>query len=232
MVWTSELAGLSSEVHYSVPFFQLMKYLRIMLCSNEFDFQSIKQMIDVGKYKSWMERTGYQRQAKIWSCMDESVKHSTKLSVCCGAISKQILKSAQDIVCSDKAEEKSSTMCWILIITNRDETKRLLFKIIEKSNICNNCCPLDHDHDKKSKTEQNHNKKNKRQFDLASTFDTIGQFMCEDVLEGSTQDGLHFLFKELSEGNKDDNPVQHKYFWYMLLVRRPVCCLLQSEQSG
>ena len=182
MVWTSELAGLSSEVHNSVPFFQLMKYLRIMYCSNEFDFQSIKQMIDVRKYKSWMERTGYQRQAKIWSCMDESVKHSTKLSVCCGGISKQILNTIQDLVCSDKAEEKSSTMCWILTITNRDETKRLLFDIIEKSNICNNCCPLDQN--EKSNMKQNHSGRNKRQFDLASTFDTIRQFLCEDVQGG------------------------------------------------
>ena len=121
-------------------------------------------------------------------------------------------------------------MCWILTITNRDVMKRLLFDIIEKSNICDNRCPLDHN--KKSNTEQNYSRKNKRQFDLASTFATIGQFMCEDVLEGSTQDGLHFLFKELDVRNRDDNPEEHKYLRCMLLMRRPVCCLLQNELRG
>ena len=202
-----------------------------MFCSHDFDFQSIKKMIDVGEYKSWFESTGYHDQERIRSCMDESVKHLMKLTVCCEKFSEQILDSVHAVVCSDNVENKYSNMCWILTITNRDETKRLLFDIIEKSNICNNRCPLDQN--EKSDMKQNHSGRNKRQFDLASTFATIGQFLCGDILEGSTQDGLHYLFKILSEkGNSQgdmDKSVEHEYLRYMLLVRRPVCCLLQSE---
>ena len=160
----------------------------------------------------------------VWMKVSK-LKHLMKLTICCEEFSAQILNSIHDVVCSDKVKSNYRDMCWILTITNRDETKRLLYKIIEKSNICQYRCPLN----QKSNFKRNHGGKGKRQFDLASTFDTIGQFLCGDVLNRSTQDGLHFLFKELG---KKDNPVGHEYLRYMLLVRRPVCCLLQSKLRG
>ncbi|KAL5269067.1 hypothetical protein ACHWQZ_G002786 [Mnemiopsis leidyi] len=205
---------------------QFFKFARMMLCSNVVDFQLIKQMININEYKVWLKSTEDLSQIAIRSCMDESVVHLMKLTVCCGDFSKQILDSVQNLVCSHKTEDNPTAMCRILTIATRFETQGMLIQIIEKSNICHDNCPLGFISD----VENNLKGRNKRQFDLASTFAGIGQFACSDVLKGSTQyDDWSFLM-EMSR--QDHQSAEHEYLRYMILVRRPLCCLLQNEIRG
>ena len=166
--------------------------------------------------------------------MDESAKHVMKLTLCCGEFSAQILDSFHNLACFDKTEEFSGIMCGILTIADRIGIKKMLYELTEKSKICYDRCPI---HQKSDHVKNNLKTRNKRQFDLASTYDAIGQIMCKDVQEGSTElDEWHYLFEKPGvDGDEVDDdypPAEREYLRYAVLLRRPGCCLRLAEQRG
>ena len=174
----------------------------------------MKHVIDVEKYRNWYDNIAGDEQKTIQSCMDDSAKHLMRMTICCGNFSAQVLEILLNSVCSGKAEDRYLNAVCKILTTKRD-TRNNLFQLIKKSNMCHDQCPL------KSKIARN-----KRQFDLASIFDNIAQYMCEDVFEGSADDKGHLIEVGI---RIEQQMVEQEYLLFTILMRRPMCCLFQVQ---
>ena len=205
--------------------FQYVKLASIRFCSNNFDSQLIKNVIDVGKYRGWFESVAGDKQKTIQSCMDDSAKHLMRMTICCGNFSAQVLEYVLNLICSKHVEDKFlSPICSIFTLNINNETRNTLFQLIEKSNICHDQCPLKPG---KAPTKRISKRKSKRQFDLASIFDNIAQFMCGDVFEESAHDEWHLIELGIQV---EQQLVEQEYLLIALLTRRPTCCLFQQNE--
>ena len=200
------------------------------MCSAKLEAQRIEKIIDIPGYKDWFKNQK-ENQSEIRTCFEGSTKHSLRLMMCCGELSLEILQSMHKVFCLEKAQHVYNIYCSILHLTTRTDVKELMLKFMDKSKICHNRCPLDPESQKIYITNDIYELE-KRQFDLASSFDVIGQFVCSDMIDGSTIDAWDSV---LDIANKDNHFVQdgfREFFVYAFLIRKPSCCLLKPQFRG
>ena len=194
------------------------------------EIRQITAIINVNGYRKWFESLEpVDTKHTITLCMDNSTKHSLRMAICCGKVSEEIIGSIQRIICSKRND--NNFYCQILQFLTRPENMKILFKIIEISNICRaqHMCPLDFPTETASTTRNLHVIQ-KRQFDLASTFDTIRQFACNDVLNGSIIDAWsHILVQFFNDPAKAESYLNSNYFLAGTLLRKPACCLVKVD---
>ena len=199
----------------------------IALCSKDLEFRQFMAIMNVDGYKKWFENLEGGEVKNFTKCFDNSVKHSLRMVVCCEEVSEKIMDSIFNLICSEENEHDYNFKCKILHFITRPENKKNLFQIIEMSKICHDMCPLDPP-PKKARAQRNLRTIQKRQFDLASTFDTIKQYVCHDVLEDSAIDAWNHILTMFY-----DNPTQSdqrsSYFLVGMLLRKPACCLLKED---
>ena len=210
--------------------FQFFKFGTAIFCSSSFNNQTVHDIVDVEGFRDWfnesLERVD---QDKITNCIDQTLKYSMQLVFCSREIYEKVLNSMQYLFCSEESNKDDTLLCEILSIFRKPEAKKLMPELLRMSNIC----PPDTNVSKKSSSQRI----DKRQFDLASTFDTIGQFFCEEIVDDTFveawNDVLATTFKnKYDEPHKDDYNFANKYFLYPFLLRRPCCCLLQRDFHG
>ena len=200
------------------------------MCSAKLEVQQIEAIIDIPGYKDWFKNQK-ENQSEIRSCFEGSTNHSLRLMICCGKLSLEILNSLYNRFCLEKDQQGYNIHCSILHLTTKVDVKELMLKIMEKSKMCHNRCPLDPESQKIFITNDIYELE-KRQFDLASSFDVIGQFVCSDMIDGSTIDAWNSV---LAIPNKDNHFVQdgfREFFLYAFLIRKPSCCLLKPQFRG
>ena len=194
--------------------------------------EKIVNVIEISKYEDWFESQG-ENQTKITDCIEEGLRHALLLGVCCRNFSEELLDSTYYLLCSGKAEDVFCKSMNIAIKSSKDAD---FFGVIGKSYICHGNCPLDLEKDsarRRRTTDFQFDRLKKRQFDLASTFDAIGQYICSDMEESSTLDRdawnpiVTSYLAEKHEGI--DSNRYSKEFLYMFVLRKPACCLLDRR---
>ena len=192
--------------------------------------ENIINVINVSKYEAWFESQG-ENQAKITDCVERGLRHALLLGVCCTNFSEELLDSTYFLLCSGKAED---TFCKFINITIESSKKENFFGVMGKSYFCHGNCPLDLEKDsvrRRRTTDFQFNRLKKRQFDLASTFDAIGQFICSDMEEKSKLDAWNpIVTSHLAKKHEGiDSNRYSKEFLYMFVFRKPACCLLDKR---
>ena len=185
--------------------------------------------MDVDGFRDWFnESLKRVDQDKITDCIDQTLKYSMQLVFCSREIYEKFLDSMQYLLCSEESNEDDTFVCQILPLFRKPEAKKLIPELLRMVNIC-----PDTNMSKKSLSQRIQ----RRQFDLASTFDAIGQFFCEEIVDDTFveawNDVLASTFKNKDDKpHKDDYNFANKYFLYPFLLRRPCCCLLQRDFHG
>ena len=192
--------------------------------------ENIVNVIEVSKYKDWFESQG-ENKRKITDCVEGGLRYALLLAVCCKNFSAELLDSTYYLICDGKAED---TFCKFINITIKSGRDANFFGVIGRSAICQGNCPFDLEieHVRSLRTTNvKFHRQNKRQFDLASTFDSIGQFICSDMEERSTLDAWNpIVTSHLAKKHEaiDENKFE-KEFLYMFVFRKPACCLLDRR---
>ena len=192
--------------------------------------ENIVNVIEISEYKDWFESQG-ENQAKITDCVEGGLRHALLLAVCCRNFSKELLDSTYFLLCSGKAED---TFCKLINLTIESSKNADFFGVIGKSYICHGNCPLDLEKDsvrRRRTTDFQFDRLKKRQFDLASTFDTIRQFICSDMEEGSTLDAWNPIVKShLAQKHDEIDSINFSNgFLHAFLFRKPACCLVDRR---
>lgn len=209
--------------------FQYYKAAELVLCSENPDIYQLTNVIHVDGYREWFKKLIPAETKNITTCFDNSVKHSLKMLVCCKEFSEVTINSIYSIICSEEILANNNFICKILHFITRPYNMKSLFQIIEMSKFCYDMCPLDLQAKNAPPTRSLH-ELYKRQFDLATTFDTIKQFACRDVLDGSIVEAWGHIFKVSYDDPKKDNSDQKPNFFLLaMLIRKPSCCLLLGD---
>ena len=200
------------------------------LCNKDLNIHDIKDIIYVKGYKTWYENLEpVDTKHVISHCLENTVKRSLKIVVCCKEDSERMINSIHHLICSEKNKDDTNFYCKILHLITSPENMKSLSKIIEMFGICRDRCPLDLPTKHKGVT-RDLDRLQKRQFDLASTFDVLKQHVCYDVL-GSSRTDTPSMFIDFIENELDDRTgnVSDPRFLTLKLFRRPACCLLKGQ---
>ena len=218
----------SLTVNYSFQFFRI---ITMQWCSGH-NQENVMNVIKISEYKDWFKSQG-ENQTKITDCIEEGLRHALLLGVCCRNFSEELLDSTYFLLCSGKIDD---VFCKFINIIIKLGTDANFFRVFGRSAICHGNCPFDLEieHVRSLRTTNfKFHRQNKRQFDLASTFDSIGQFICSDMEESSTLDRDAWnpiVTSHLAKKHEGiDSNRYSKEFLYMFVFRKPACCLLDRR---
>ena len=194
------------------------------MCSKRNDHTKIIDIMSVKGYKDWFQRKKENDKNKIRECVYTNLVHSMRLMICCEDVSMKILETIFSIFCSQRNQRDYGNFeCMILEYINRPKIKKQIFDIIERSQICDDKCPM-------HLTTRERHRISKRQFDMASTIDNIEQLVCSDTLDVSVGDLWSDMLTCLTYQNEDEKMID--MVMYMSLVRKPSCCLVLHLLEG
>lgn len=198
-----------------------------MFCSNGFNNHIVTDIIDVSGHNHWFDELNQVEKNRIFDCIDKTLKYSMQLVFCSEEIYGNVVDSMQYLFCSEEVQNGNTILCKVLFLSTKPEIKQPLNQLIEILNICPD-----------AKAMNTFQVIRKRQFDLASTFDTIKQYFCSEIVDkkfvGKWFEVLVSTTKnEYDPSTKDvDSSFAAKYYLYPFLLRRPYCCLLQLHFHG
>ena len=209
--------------------FQFFKIITMQWCDGH-NRENFISVIKISEYKDWFKSQG-ENQTEITDCIEGGLKYAMQLAVCCGNISQEILGSTYYLFCSGKAED---VFCKLIDKAIKSGTDANFFSVIGKSKICNGSCPFNlekHRARRLRSTDFQFNRLKKRQFDLASTFDAIEQFICSDMEKSSSNDAWNPIIVSHHLAKENDD-IDYNEFLYMFVFRMPACCLLDRRSRA